>query len=129
MQVYIRPKKILMGSSLAFNLKEGHVRCAKVCDKSWVILNIPYMRMVLSSSLIDFNINFVLILNQILPKKRQCIYTNPKSIPDLSLRQELLLCFHRGVGTYIHQCWTKDRSSTAVAEDLRPTDTATVAEV
>ena len=38
MQVYIRPKQILMGSSLAFNLKEGPVRCAKVCDKSWVIL-------------------------------------------------------------------------------------------
>ena len=37
-QVYLRPKKILMGSSLAFNLKEGPVRCAKVCDKSWVIL-------------------------------------------------------------------------------------------
>ena len=27
------------------------------------------------------------------------------------------------------QCWTKGRSSTAVAEDLRPTATATVAEV
>ena len=38
MQVYIRPKKISMSSSLAFNLKEGPVRCAKVCDKSWVIL-------------------------------------------------------------------------------------------
>ena len=38
MQVYIRPKKILLGSSLTFNLKEGPVRCAKVCDKSWVIL-------------------------------------------------------------------------------------------
>ena len=25
-------------NSLAFNLKEGPVRCAKVCDKSWVIL-------------------------------------------------------------------------------------------
>ena len=38
MQVYVRPKKILLGSSLAFNLKEGYVRCVKVCDKSWVIL-------------------------------------------------------------------------------------------
>ena len=38
MQVYIRPKKFLLGSSLPFNLKEGPVRCAKVCDKSWVIL-------------------------------------------------------------------------------------------
>ena len=28
-----------------------------------------------------------------------------------------------------HQCWTEGRSSTAVAEDLRPTATATVAEV
>jgi hypothetical protein len=27
------------------------------------------------------------------------------------------------------QCWTEGRSSTAVAEDLRPTATATVAEV
>ena len=27
------------------------------------------------------------------------------------------------------QCWTKGRSSTAVAEDLRPTATTTVAEV
>ena len=38
MQVYIRPKEILLGSSLTFNLKEDPVRCAKVCDKSWVIL-------------------------------------------------------------------------------------------
>ena len=29
----------------------------------------------------------------------------------------------------ITQCWTEGRSSTAVAEDLRPTATATVAEV
>ena len=29
----------------------------------------------------------------------------------------------------IIQCWTEGRSSTAVAEDLRPTATATVAEV
>ena len=29
----------------------------------------------------------------------------------------------------IQQCWTEGRSSTAVAEDLRPTATATVAEV
>ena len=28
-----------------------------------------------------------------------------------------------------YQCWTEGRSSTAVAEDLRPTATATVAEV
>ena len=27
-----------MGSSLTFSLKEDSVRCAKVCDKSWVIL-------------------------------------------------------------------------------------------
>ena len=42
MQVYIRPKKILLGSSLAFNLKEGPVSCAKVCNKSWVILKTLY---------------------------------------------------------------------------------------
>ena len=29
----------------------------------------------------------------------------------------------------ISQCWTEGRSSTAVAEDFRPTATATVAEV
>ena len=33
-----RPKKNLLGSSLAFSLKENPVRCAKVCDKSLVIL-------------------------------------------------------------------------------------------
>ena len=38
MQVYVKHKKSLLGSSLAFNLKEGSVRCAKVCDKSWAIL-------------------------------------------------------------------------------------------
>ena len=27
-----------MGSSSAFSLKEDPVRCAKVCDESWVIL-------------------------------------------------------------------------------------------
>ena len=37
-QVYTRPKKKLIGSSLAFTLKEGPVRCAKVCNNSWVIL-------------------------------------------------------------------------------------------
>ena len=37
-QVYTRPKKNLFGSSLALTLKEGPVRCAKVCNKSWVIL-------------------------------------------------------------------------------------------
>ena len=37
-QVYTRPKNNLLGSSLAFTLKEGPVRCAKVCNKSWVIL-------------------------------------------------------------------------------------------
>ena len=36
MQVYIRQKKIL-SSILAFSLKEGPVRYAKVCNKSWVI--------------------------------------------------------------------------------------------
>ena len=36
---YTRPKNFLLGSSLAFTLKEGSVRCAKVCNKSWVILN------------------------------------------------------------------------------------------
>ena len=30
--------KISLGSSLAFDLKGGPVKCAKVCDKSWVIL-------------------------------------------------------------------------------------------
>ena len=38
MQVHLRPKKFLLGSSLAFTLKEGPARCAKVCNKSWVIL-------------------------------------------------------------------------------------------
>ena len=38
MQVYVTPKKKLLGSSLAFTLKEGPVRCAKGCNKSWVIL-------------------------------------------------------------------------------------------
>merc|ERR1712051_475726 len=38
MQVYLRPKIFLLGSSLAFSIKEDHVRCAKVCNKSWVIL-------------------------------------------------------------------------------------------
>ena len=37
-QVYTRPKKNSSGSSLAFTLNEGSVRCAKVCNKSWVIL-------------------------------------------------------------------------------------------
>ena len=38
MQVYTRSKKKLLSSCLAFTLKEGPVRCAKVCYKSWVIL-------------------------------------------------------------------------------------------
>ena len=38
MQVYIIPRNFLLGSSLAFNLKDGPVRCATVCNKSWVIL-------------------------------------------------------------------------------------------
>ena len=33
---------ILLVSSLAFNLEEGPIRCAKVCDKSWVILTQIY---------------------------------------------------------------------------------------
>jgi hypothetical protein len=37
-QLYLTPKIFLMGSSLAFSLKEDPVRCAKVCNKSWVIL-------------------------------------------------------------------------------------------
>ena len=37
-QLYLSPKIFLLGSSLAFSLKEDPVRCAKVCDKSWVIL-------------------------------------------------------------------------------------------
>ena len=41
-QVYTRPKKKLLGSSLAFTLEEGPVRCAKVCNKSWVILRLSY---------------------------------------------------------------------------------------
>ena len=32
-----------MGSSLAFSLKEDPVICAKVCDESWVILNISHV--------------------------------------------------------------------------------------
>ena len=45
-QVYTRPKKKLLGSSLAFTLKEGPVRCAKVCNKSWVILKYLLQRYV-----------------------------------------------------------------------------------
>ena len=41
-QLYLTPKIFLMGSSLAFSLKEDPVRCAKVCDKSWVILKSMY---------------------------------------------------------------------------------------
>ena len=37
-QLYLTPKISLLGSSLAFSLKEDPVRCAKVCDKSWVII-------------------------------------------------------------------------------------------
>ena len=40
MQVYVRLKFFLLGSSLPFNLKEGPVRSAKVCNKSWVILQL-----------------------------------------------------------------------------------------
>ena len=36
--MYLTPKIFLMASGLAFSLKEDPVRCAKVCDKSWVIL-------------------------------------------------------------------------------------------
>ena len=43
-QVYTRPKKNLLGSSLAFTLKEGPVRCAKVCNKSWVILTYVFLK-------------------------------------------------------------------------------------
>ena len=43
-QLYLTPKIFLMGSTLAFSLKEDPVRCAKVCDKSWVILmRCPYI--------------------------------------------------------------------------------------
>ena len=55
-QVYTRPKKILLGSSLAFTLKEGPVRCAKVCNKSWVILPPLYTS-------IDSEIGSVLLSN------------------------------------------------------------------
>ena len=41
-RVCLRPKNILLGSSLAFSLKEDPVRCAKVCNKSWVILGNSY---------------------------------------------------------------------------------------
>ena len=37
-QLYLRPKTFLLGSSLAFSPKEDPVRCAKVCDESWVTL-------------------------------------------------------------------------------------------
>ena len=43
-QVYLRPKMFLLGSSLAFSLKEDPVRCAKVCNKSWVILYTVYVQ-------------------------------------------------------------------------------------
>jgi hypothetical protein len=39
--VYLRPKFFLLGSSLAFSPKEDPVRCAKVCNESWVIPKIP----------------------------------------------------------------------------------------
>ena len=43
-QLYLTPKISLMGSSLAFSLEEDPVRCAKVCDKSWVILTwVPFL--------------------------------------------------------------------------------------
>ena len=35
---YKMQQKNLLGSSLAFDLREGPVKCAKVCGKSWVIL-------------------------------------------------------------------------------------------
>ena len=39
-------------------------------------------------------------------------------------------CKSKTFTSYIQkQCWTEGQSSTAVAEDLRPTATATVAEV
>ena len=38
MTEFTQYKIFLMGSSLAFSLKEDPVRCAKVCGKSWVIL-------------------------------------------------------------------------------------------
>ena len=37
-QVYLRPKKILLGNSLAFSLKEDPVTCAKMCEEIWVML-------------------------------------------------------------------------------------------
>ena len=40
MQVYSRPKLFLLGWLLALSIKEEPVKCAKVCEKSWVVLNL-----------------------------------------------------------------------------------------
>ena len=37
-QLNARPRIVLQGWLLALSIKEGHVKCAIVCDKSWVIL-------------------------------------------------------------------------------------------
>ena len=41
-----------MGSNLAFSLKEDPVRCAKVCDKSWVILTFHLLQKVYNNGLL-----------------------------------------------------------------------------
>ena len=49
-----------------------------------------------------------------------------KDLGEIKIISDLL---HYFMCTSLFQCWTEGRSSTAVAEDLRPTATATVAEV
>ena len=50
--------KKLLGSSLAFSLKEDPVRCAKVCDKSWVILSVIPIPKRITCTYQLFNTNF-----------------------------------------------------------------------
>ena len=41
-QVYTRPNFFLLGRLLSKSIKEGPIKCATVCDKSWVILTYVY---------------------------------------------------------------------------------------
>jgi len=53
-------------------------------------------------------------------KKKKLCFQRPSKLKGILLWTTLF---------FVYQCWTEGRSSTAVAEDLRPTATATVAEV
>ena len=53
-----------MGSSLAFSLKEDPVRCAKVCDKSWVILSCKHPHMNESRCHVVLSLNLSALVNQ-----------------------------------------------------------------